>query len=184
MSSALVSTALIPTLLLFVGWFFFIKASVKDRTEKITIAAASDQMLTQLEEYFTQRAYRVTARDSTNKRVIFEGFVRPSLFLAIFLTLLAAVGILCGSCILSIVFPQWNLVWFSLVFLSPVAGIFYWQKAGRVEQVSLAIETKPDAESQHNSSIAITAHRDELAQLQNVFPLSKLETPINSPAQP
>jgi len=141
-------------------------------------------MLTQLEEYFTQRAYRVTARDSTNKRVIFEGFVRPSLFLAIFLTLLAAVGILCGSCILSIVFPQWNLVWFSLVFLSPVAGIFYWQKAGRVEQVSLAIETKPDAESQHNSSIAITAHRDELAQLQNVFPLSKLETPINSPAQP
>jgi len=100
MSSALVSTALIPTLLLFVGLFFFIKASVKDRTEKITLAAASDQMLTQLEEYFTQRAYRVTARYSTNKRVIFEGFVRPSLFLAIFLTLLAAVGILCGSLIL------------------------------------------------------------------------------------
>jgi len=72
-----------------------------------------------------------------------------------------------------------------LVLLSPVAGIFYWQKAGRPEQVSLAIETQPDAESQQlHSSITIAAHRDELAQLQKVFPLSKLETPINSPAQP
>jgi len=178
MSISLVSSALIPTLLLFVGLFFFIKASVKDRTEKITLYSASDQMLTQLEEYFTQRAYHVTARDSTHNRLIFEGFVRPSLFLAIFLTLLAALGLCCGSLLFSIVFPQWNFVWFGLVLLSPIAGIFYWQKAGRTEQVSLVIETQPDAESQHlHSSISITAHRDELAQLQKVFPLLKLETP-------
>ncbi|MGK7904495.1 MAG: cofactor assembly of complex C subunit B [Hormoscilla sp.] len=200
MSSSLVSSTLIPTLLLFVGLFFFIKASVKDRTETITLPAVSDQMLTQLEEYFTQRAYRVTATDSqltpdtasspsgvnwTHKRVIFEGFVRPSLFMAIFLTLLAAAGLCCGSLVLSILFPQWNVVVFGLVFLSPIAGIFYWQKAGRTEQVSLLIETKPDAESQQSpSAIAITAHRDELAQLQKVLPLSQHRTSINSPAQP
>lgn len=198
MSSSLVSSTLIPTLLLFIGLFFFIKASVKDRTEKITLFTASDQMLTQLEEYFTQRAYRLTSTDSqllpdsasspsgvnrTHNRVIFEGFVRPSLFMAIFLTLLAAVGLCCCSLVLSILFPQWNVVVFGLIFLSPIAGIFYWQKAGRTEQVSLLIETKPDAESQHlHSSITITAHRDELAQLQKVLPLSQMKTSINSPA--
>lgn len=200
MSSSLVSSTLIPTLLLFIGLFFFIKASVKDRTETITLPAVSDQMLTQLEEYFTQRAYRLTSTDSqllpdsasspsgvnrTHNRIIFEGFVRPSLFMAIFLTLLAAVGLCCGSLVLSILFPQWNVVVFGLVLLSPIAGIFYWQKAGRTEQVSLLIETTPDAESQHRTSaIAITAHRDELAQLQKVLPLSQHRTSINSPAQP
>lgn len=186
MSSSLVSSALIPTLLLFVGLFFFIKASVKDRTEKITLTAevAADKLLSQITEYFTGRAYRVTATDSTQNRVIFEGFVRPSLFLAIFLTLLAAVGLCCGSLLLSVGFPQWNLVWFGLVLLSPVAGIFYWQKSGRAEQVSLVIETQIDEESQRlHSLITITAHRDELAQLQRVLPLSKLETPRTSPAQ-
>lgn len=124
-----------------------------------------DSLLAQLQQYFTQRSYKVVALDAAQNQVTFAGFVRPSWFLAVFLTLLAALGILCLVLVLSFLFPQVSLLFFALELLSPVAGIFYWQKAGRQEQVSLKLENTQETEN----LITVTGHRDELSVLRETL---------------
>ena len=68
MDTAVLPSTFVLTLLLAVGLFFFIKASVKDRIEQVKLASESAQesLLTQLQEYFASRAYRVAAVDAPN----------------------------------------------------------------------------------------------------------------------
>ena len=103
MDTTILSSTFLLTLLLAVGLFFFIRASVKDRTQQVQLIASEpeESLLARLQHYFEQRAYRVADVDAATRQVIFQGFVRPSWFLAIFLTVLAACGILCLSLVLS-----------------------------------------------------------------------------------
>lgn len=178
MNTTTLSSTLLLTLLLAVGLFFFIRASVKDRTQQVTLIATEpeESLLTRLQDYFDQRAYQVAAVDAATNQVTFQGFVRPSWFLAIFLTFLAASGILCVSLVLSLLYPTLTYVFFGLVFLAPAAGIFYWNKAGRMEQVRLKVEALPPApETSSQSLITVTAHRDELLELQQALQLKPTE---------
>lgn len=160
-----------------VGLFFFIRASVKERTEQIKLIANEpiETLLEKLKTYFEERAYRLTEVEPIENRLVFEGFVSPSLFLAVFLSFLAGIGFLCLALVLSLLFPSIGKLFLLVILLSPIAGIFYWQKAGRLEKVSLKVEKLQQKQDERendnpaNSAIAITAHRDELAQLQQVF---------------
>jgi hypothetical protein len=176
-NTTILSSTFLLTLLLAVGLFFFIKASVKDRIQQVKLLAdePEESLLTQLQQYFDQRAYRVAAVDAVTKQVTFQGFVRPSLFLAIFLTVLAALGILCLSLVLSFLYPALGNVFLGLVLLAPVAGVFYWKKAGRNEQVSLKVEVASPQVTGTQSLITVTAHRDELQELQQTLKLKPLE---------
>ncbi|WP_254721883.1 cofactor assembly of complex C subunit B [Kovacikia minuta] len=107
-------------------------------------------------------------------RLCLEGVVRPSLFLGVFLTVLAAIGILCLALVLSILFPAPSIAWFGLILFAPLAGFFYWRKAGRSEKVLLKVETVP-AESERQSVVTVTAHRDEVAELRRSFPWELME---------
>ncbi len=152
-----------------IGLFFFIRASVKERTEQLEfIADDSDtHLLTQIQQYFLQRAYQVIHVNPQHQQMIFQGLVRPSRFLAIFLSALAGLGLLCLGLVLSLLYPashQWFLV---LVLLCPLAGLFYWHNAKRVEKIALEVKSSPKL-SQGNL-ITITGHRDELAQLRQAF---------------
>lgn len=171
MSISVIPSTFFLTVLMTIGLFFFIRASVKDRTQLIRLASDQSEtsLLTRLRQYFDQRAYRVVSLDAAKNEVIFEGTVRPSLFLAGFLTLLAAVGALCLALMLSYLAPDQSKFWLGLLLLSPLAGVFYWRGAGRSEQVSLKIESVPDAEVK--SLITVKAHRDELAELQRILGL-------------
>jgi hypothetical protein len=175
MNQTVVASTLLLTVLLLVGLFFFIRASVKDRTEEVRLVSeqSQDSLLSQLQQYFGQRSYRVAAIDATSNQVTFEGEVRPSWFLAIFLTVLASIGTLCLVLILSIVLPQGASLWFGLLLLSPLTGVFYWRGASRLERVSLKIEPMVN---ETKSMITVKAHRDELAELQRLLPLK----PANS----
>ena len=147
-----------------IGLFFFIRASVKDRTKEIQLIPdeSADILIKKLQEYFEQRAYRITAVDPDNKEVTFKGFVQPSLFLALLLTFLAVVGLSCLALVMFLLFPNVKLLfWFLLVF-APVAGIFYWNKAGRWEKVLLRVSSQ----SSSPNLVSVIAHRDELIQLQ------------------
>ena len=177
MIATTISSTLMLTLLLSVGLFFFIQASVKDRTQAVKLISEQPQesLLAQLQEYFTGRSYRIAAVDATQNQVTFEGFVRPSWFLAMFLTLLAAIGILCLALVLSMLFPGLGILFLGLELLSPLAGVFYWQKAGRQEKVSLKLEDIAD-EGITRSLITVTAHRDELAVLQQTLNLQASES--------
>ncbi len=160
-----------------VGLFFFIRASVKDRTQEIRLESEQAQasLLTQLQQYLQERSYRVARVDAEQNQVTFEGVVRPSVFLAIFLTLLAAVGILCLTLVLSLLFPSLSPVFLGLVLLSPISGVFYWKRARRSEQVSLKMEATNSEKPQSPSRITVTAHRDELIELQRALHLKPCE---------
>lgn len=171
MDTATLPSTLLLTFLLSVGLFFFIRASTKDRTETEKLVCEQDEatLMPQLREYFQTRSYRVAAVDPKQNQVIFEGFVQPSWFLAVFLTLLAAAGLLCLSLVLSLLFPKLSTIFLGLVLLSPLSGVFYWKKAGKLEKVSLKVEATQGG--QHPSKITVTAHRDELIELRRALGL-------------
>ena len=169
----LVNTATIPslfvlTLVLATGLFFFIRASAKDRTEQVELISEQPEaaLMAQLQEYFDRRAYRVESLNQENNSVTFTGLVRPSIFLAILLTILASAGIFSLILALSTLFPNLGKVLLLLLLASPIAGIFYWKKAGRTEQVSLKLQPAGD----NDVSIWVKAHRDEILELRQAIP--------------
>ncbi|PSB15071.1 cofactor assembly of complex C subunit B [filamentous cyanobacterium CCP2] len=172
----LLSTALL-TMLLSVGLFFFIRASAKDRTQIVQFLTEQQEepLFEQLQTYFTDRSYRLIAVDVEQNQIKYEGFVRPSLFLAIFLTFLAAIGVFCLSLVLSFLFPSAANVLPALVLISPIAGFFYWRKAGRPEQVSLRVETLSPSSAQAKSLLTVTAHRDEVLAMRRSLNLQEFE---------
>ena len=145
-----------------IGLFFFIRASVNERTKQIQLlpAESEDVLIKKLQEYFEARAYQLTSVDPETKQVEFKGYVQPSLFLAILLSLLAAVGLSCLTLVLLLLFPDLNRLCWLLIL---IAGVFYWQKAGRWENIILQVITRSDRQN----LVRITAHRDELIQLQS-----------------
>lgn len=180
MNAAIIPSTLLLTVLLAVGLFFFIRASVKDRTQQVQLFCeqAEDDLIVQLEQYFTQRAYRVAALHPGQNQVTFEGIVQPSIFLAVFLTILATSGTLCLALVLSMLVPNLAQSFLGLVLFAPLAGVFYWQKARRSEQVSIQVESLPvpkslnlSLETKPQSQITVTAHRDEIAELQKTLAL-------------
>jgi hypothetical protein len=112
----------------------------------------------------------VAAVDREQNQVTFEGYVRPSWFLAIFLTLLAATGIVCLSLVVYLLFPSLSRLILAMVLLSPLSGVFYWKKSGRLEKVLLKVETT-QSEQTSSSKVTVVAHRDELSELRRTLQL-------------
>lgn len=148
-----------------IGLFFFIRASVKDRTKQIQLLPdeSEDILIKKLQEYFEARAYQLTSVNAEEKEVAFAGYVRPSIFLTILLSILAIVGLSCLVLVLLLLFPNLNRLCWLLLAIAPVAGIFYWQKAGRWEKVLLQVVDRQNSPN----LVKIVAHRDELIQLQS-----------------
>lgn len=172
MDTAILPSTLLLTLLMSVGLFFFIRASTKDRTETAQLVSQLNEasLMPQLKEYFQARSYRVAAVDPQQNRVTMTGFVKPSWFLAIFLTILAAVGFMSLSLVLSLLFSSQSVLFYGIVLLSPLSGIFYWNKAGRIENVLLTLE---DTDNEQNAKITVTAHRDEIISLEEALQLKR-----------
>jgi hypothetical protein len=172
MDTAILPSTLLLTLLMSVGLFFFIRASTKDRTETAQLVSQLPEasLMPQLKEYFRARSYRVAALDPQKNKVTMTGFVKPSWFLAVFLTILAAVGFTSLSLVLSLLFSTKSPLLYGIVLLSPLSGIFYWNKAGRIENVSLTVE---DTDSEQNSKITVIAHRDEIISLEEALQLKR-----------
>ena len=156
-----------------IGLFFFIRASVKDRTKQIQLVPSEneDVLLKKLQEYFESRAYQLTKVEPETKQITFKGFVQPSLFLAILLSLLAVVGFFCLALVLFLLFPDANNLLWLLVILSPLAGVFYWRKAGRWEEILLKVVSRQGSQN----LVSVTAHRDELIQLQENLSVQTVE---------
>ena len=176
MDLSILSTSLLLSLLSLIGLVFFIRASVKDRTKQIKLSTSDSEeiLLSKLEKYFETRAYKVTTLNKETNEITFQGFVKASWFLAIFLSGLAAFGLFCLALILSFLSPFLsNFIWV-LLLLAPVAGVFYYRNASRVEKVLLKIDTRGKAETKNY--LTVTAHRDELIQLQKTLSFDVAES--------
>lgn len=165
------TSTLILTLLLAVGLFFFIRASTKDRIEQMVLETSDSEevLLPRLQQYFTDRSYQLKAVEPDTEIVTFEGFVRPSVFLAVLLTGLAAIGAMCLALVLSMLFPDIGRLFLLLLLVAPVAGWFYWQGSSRIEQIRLKVEPQPGEKLP--TAIRISGHRDELAVFQETLQL-------------
>lgn len=171
MHRLVLSSTLLLTLLLMIGLFFFVKASVKERLQQAQLLSeqGEEPLLNQLQQYFSNRAYRLTTVDPEQEQIIFEGLVRPSVFLATFLTLIVATGLLCLGLVLATLVPEIGQRFLGLTLLSPLAAVFYWRKAKRPEQVRLRVEplvTDLETSSEAQTLLTVTAHRDEITELQ------------------
>jgi Cofactor assembly of complex C subunit B len=175
MNNPVLISTFILTILLAIGLFFFIRASTKDRIEQMVLESNDSEavLLPRLDAYFTERAYKIAAVEADTDIVTFEGLVRPSVFLTILLTSLAAIGALCLSLVLSMLFPDAGNGLLLLVLFAPLAGWFYWQGSSRIEQVRLKVEANIDAPAA--TRIKISGHRDELAVFQSALQLSAHE---------
>ncbi|WP_204140597.1 cofactor assembly of complex C subunit B [Halomicronema sp. CCY15110] len=167
------------TFLLFIGLFFFIRAATKDRTETaLYVTPLSDvTLLEKLQEYFANRAYRVKVVDPESGQIALEGNVGASVFLAVFLGGLAAVGLLCLALVVVISAPQLGYWPYVLLGFSPLASWFYWRGANRLEQVSFCVLPSDEPAQTTGQTVAtqlrVTAHRDELATLAAQLPLKQ-----------
>lgn len=165
-----------------IGLGFFIRASTKDRIEIMQFGSQqSPEALQQaVIKYFRLRAYQPMAESAdasssgetatdpaTSNPTTLVGMVSPSIFMAIFLSLLAAVGFACLSLIGATLFPSWGGRLIGLVAASPLAGVFYWRKSSRPEVVTLKVE--PEASQGCLSKLTVKGHRDEIAELQSAF---------------
>mgnify|MGYP002776989277 CR=1 FL=1 len=177
MSTPVLSSTFLLTLLLLVGLVFFIRASVKDRTQvaRFISEVPEESLLRQLQQYFLQRTYVLTNSGSAPNQFAFEGIVRPSVFLAVFLTSLAAIAMLCIALVLSILLPSLANVFLGLILAAPLAGVFYWRKAKRPETVLLKVEPASDNTTSGQRVITVTAHRDEISELQRALALVSAE---------
>ncbi len=130
-------------------------------------------LLPRLEAYFKERAYRIAAVDRETDIITFEGLVRPSVFLAVLLTGLAAIGSMCLALVLAMALPDIGNLFWGLLLVAPLAGWFYWAGATRTEQVRLRV--KAVTEETAPTQIEISGHRDELAVFQSALQLSARE---------
>ncbi|BAW96938.1 hypothetical protein NIES970_18820 [[Synechococcus] sp. NIES-970] len=172
LEQSVITSTLLLTILLMVGLFFFIRASTKDRTEQVELLATEpeESIFERLQTYFEQRAYRITNIDGVNNVVTYEGFVPPSGFMAVFLSLLAALGLVCIALVLALLYPTPGFGFLGICLLAPMAGLFYWRKAGKVEKVRLQITQQTPITATPTQLITVTGHRDELIQLRQVMP--------------
>ncbi len=162
------------TILLGIGLFFFIKAATKDRTElaEFSTDQTSEVLHKNMLDYLQKRAYRLISEESPPNEgswIKLAGVVRPSFFLAIFLSLLAAVALMCFALVLATLFEQYGAFFFGLVLLSPLTAMVYWRQAKREEQIAFRIHS-----DEQGSKLTIRAHRDEIIQLKANAPFKFL----------
>jgi len=172
MSSTTVTvySSLFLTILLFLGLISFLRGSIRDRTTDALFATdkfTDDRLLMQVRDHFRQRAYKVVEIDPKRDVAILSGQVKPSIFLTIFMTVLAAIGLGCLGVVLGILVPDLENIWLWLIVISPIAGIFYWRGTPREQQVSLQLLSE--------ARLKVRAHKDEIAELERSLNLERIE---------
>ncbi len=154
-------STLLLTVLLAIGLLFFIRASIKERTETLRLPLTSPDLPHRVRQHLQSRGYRLIQLDGDRETAVFEGEVRFSLALLLLLCILSGIGTACLQLVLSVQLPElWQANWGSagiaIAMLS--TGIFYARGAHRKEQVKLV--------AQAEDHLLIIGHRDELRQLQ------------------
>ena len=172
------ASTLLLTALMVIGLVFFIRASTKDRIEVMQFGSTQsvEPLQRDVMSYFQGRAYQQVETSNTSSEdgspvITVAGMVSPSVFMATFLSTLAAVGFACLALVMTTLFPAWGQLLFVLVLLSPLAGLFYWRKSSRPEQVSFKVESSGLSQGDLVSKLVVKGHRDELAALKNALSL-------------
>jgi len=125
------TSTLLLTAVLMVGLLSFLRSSVKARTTEMIFKSMNfneDQLLGKVRDHLKQRGYGILKLDGDRDAVTLVGKVRPSIFLAIVLVVVAAIGMGCLGLVLSILVPffsdNWLLIGEVAAFTAVGSGLF------------------------------------------------------------
>ncbi|XP_072962738.1 protein COFACTOR ASSEMBLY OF COMPLEX C SUBUNIT B CCB1, chloroplastic [Typha angustifolia] len=122
------------------GLWSLIKRSVKSKVVQKTFvkedgtAMAPNQVAGEILSFFTRNNFSVSDRGET---VTFEGMMIPSRGQAALLTFCTCISLGSVALVLSIAVPEGGNNWFWLMTLSPLAGVYYWKRASRKEEIKV-----------------------------------------------
>tara|TARA_Y100000589_G_C27149281_1_gene628211 strand:- start:872 stop:1426 length:555 start_codon:yes stop_codon:yes gene_type:complete len=164
MNYSLRSTLLL-TILLFIGLFFFLRASSKDRTTTIEISTEKDQIdtLNILCSWLKTRGWNQVGGNIDQQTLTFKGQVISSNSLAIFLSVLGGLGSCSLGLVIKQIFP--NLDWWPIllgIIGGPISGMIYSKKSQREEIFEFRLLDTLD----NSTTLRLRAHRDELISLE------------------
>lgn len=174
-------SALLFSVLSLVGLVFFIRASVKERLVNLQVLLGEEQteILERVKDYLLQRGYGISEVRPAEQTLFFSGQVRPSWFLGIFLSVLAALGGGCLVLALLALTPTLADKPFLLalpLLLSPLAGLFYWRRSARATKICLKVGPTT-AGAGGAEVLTIVARRDEVKQLRQNLHVNYLDQP-------
>ncbi|ESW23710.1 hypothetical protein PHAVU_004G069700 [Phaseolus vulgaris] len=128
------------------GLWSLIKRSVKSKIVQKTFIGegekkAPNQVAGEILSFFTRNNFAVTDRGET---ITFEGQMVPSRGQAALLTFCTCISLASVALVLTITFPDIGNNWFLITILSPLAGVYYWTRASRKEQIKVKIIVADD----------------------------------------
>ena len=164
MNYSLKSTFIL-TILLFIGLFFFLRASSKDRTTTIEISTEKDQIdsLNIICSWLKLRGWNQVGGNIDQKTLTFKGQVVSSNSLAIFLSILGGIGSCSLGLVIKQIFPSLN--WWPIllgIIGGPISGIIYSKNSQREETFEFRLLDTLD----NSTKLRLRAHRDELISLE------------------
>ncbi|KAF3790479.1 COFACTOR ASSEMBLY OF COMPLEX C SUBUNIT B protein [Nymphaea thermarum] len=108
------------------------KTFVRDGTEEKS--TAPNQVAGEILSFFTRNNFNVSDRGEI---VTFEGTMVPSRGQAALLTFCTCISLASVALVLTITVPDVGNGWFWLTALSPLAGVYYWTRASRKEEIKV-----------------------------------------------
>uniref|UniRef100_A0A5B7CBN4 Protein COFACTOR ASSEMBLY OF COMPLEX C SUBUNIT B CCB1, chloroplastic n=1 Tax=Davidia involucrata TaxID=16924 RepID=A0A5B7CBN4_DAVIN len=122
------------------GLWSLIKRSVKSKiVQKAFIGEGEakkvpNQVAGEILSFFTRSNFVVLDKGET---ITFEGMMVPSRGQAALLTFCTCISLASVALVLTITVPDVGNNWFWLTILSPLAGVYYWKRASRKEQIKV-----------------------------------------------
>ncbi|OAY76327.1 Protein COFACTOR ASSEMBLY OF COMPLEX C SUBUNIT B CCB1, chloroplastic [Ananas comosus] len=155
------------------GLWSLIKRSVKSKIVQKTFVreegavAPPNQVAGEILSFFTRNNFAVTDRGET---ITFEGVMVPSRGQAALLTFCTCISLGSVALVLSIAVPEGGNNWFWLMTLSPLAGVYYWTKASRKEEIKVKMVLGDDGSL---SEIIVRGDDQQVEQMRKELRLSE-----------
>ncbi|XP_077212303.1 cofactor assembly of complex C isoform X2 [Tasmannia lanceolata] len=154
------------------GLWSLIKRSVKSKIVKKTFIGeekkAPKQAAGEILSFFTRNNFVVSDRGET---ITFEGMMVPSRGQAALLTFCTCISLASVALVLTITVPEGGNNWFWLTVLSPLAGVYYWKRASRKEQIKVKMIVGEDGASL--SEIVVQGDDQQVEQMRKELQLSE-----------
>ncbi|PSS35331.1 Protein COFACTOR ASSEMBLY OF COMPLEX C SUBUNIT B like [Actinidia chinensis var. chinensis] len=155
------------------GLWSLIKRSVKSKIVQKTYIQKGEgkkvpnQVAGEILSFFTRNNFEVLDIAET---ITFEGMMIPSRGQAALLTFCTCISLASVGLVLTITFPEVGNNWFWLIVLSPLAGVYYWKRASRKEQIKVKMIVADDGTM---SEIIVQGDDQQVEQMRKELELSE-----------
>ncbi|KAF8390753.1 hypothetical protein HHK36_025280 [Tetracentron sinense] len=155
------------------GLWSLIKRSVKSKIVQKTFTGEGErakfpnQVAGEILSFFTRNNFDVSDKGET---ITFEGMMVPNRGQAALLTFCTCISLASIALVLTITVPDVGDRWYWLTILSPLAGVYYWKRASRKEQIKVKMMVAEDGTL---SEIIVQGDDQQVEQMRKELQLSE-----------